>query len=286
MLRQTSDPVPEDLDSGRFEFDRSAAVKRSKRRDLSDDAKSRLNRHRMSDPEITDEHPEPVLEHSTDPSIPPRTVVDGVETIEGKALTLRFDANRCIHARFCVLGAPEVFIGNVKGPWIRPDAIDVEALVAVAHRCPSGAITYTRKDGRPDERPPSVNILNVRENGPVAIHADVEIEGEGVRTRATLCRCGASQKKPFCDGSHTAAGFEASGEPPTGNVTALEARDGRLQIRPQSDGPLVVSGNLELCSGTGRTFAKTTRTALCRCGASANKPFCDGTHAKVGFKST
>jgi CDGSH-type Zn-finger protein len=46
-----------------------------------------------------------------------------------------------------------------------------------------------------------------------------------------------------------------------------------------------VSGALELVSGTGRTLLRTVETYLCRCGGSANKPYCDGSHVKIGFKS-
>jgi len=91
------------------------------------------------------------------------------------------------------------------------------------------------------------------------------------------------EDKPFCDSSHKQAGFAASGEPATGDVGALTARDGKLEIRPTPNGPLVVSGNVEICTGTGRTVARLTRTALCRCGQSANKPFCDGSHKTTGF---
>ncbi len=227
----------------------------------------------------------PAQERSADPTIPPRTMVDGVETVEGTALTLHFDHRRCIHARYCVTGAPDVFIGNVEGPWIRPDAIATEALVAVAERCPSGAITYARKDGGPDEAPPKVNMIRIYENGPYAVTAALEVEGEAPRTRAVLCRCGQSKRKPFCDGSHTAAEFRATSEPPAGPSETLEQRDGPVTVRPAPDGPLLVNGNLEICVAAGRTVAKTTRCALCRCGASSTKPFCDGTHKKIGFKS-
>jgi CDGSH-type Zn-finger protein len=63
----------------------------------------------------------------------------------------------------------------------------------------------------------------------------------------------------------------------------LTVRDGPLQIDPQINGPLRILGNLEITSGTGRMVARVTSTKLCRCGQSANKPFCDGSHAKVGF---
>lgn len=226
------------------------------------------------------------LEYSSDPSIPPRRIIDGVEVIEGSALTLRFDTKRCIHARFCVLGAPTVFVGNVQGPWIRPDAIDPEALVAVAHRCPSGAITYERKTDRPEESAPPVNTVHIREHGPLAIAADLHIEGATPRYRAVLCRCGASKPKPFCDGSHSEIGFQATGEPPdSGRMEVLEARDGKVHIRPLVNGPLDVQGNLEICTGTGHTISKVTRAKLCRCGGSKTKPFCDGSHRSNGFSS-
>lgn len=96
---------------------------------------------------------------------PPQRIVDGIEFVEGEALTLIFEAKRCIHARFCVTGAPEVFLANVQGPWLHPDAMDAERLTEIAHACPSGAIQYARKDGRPDEPKPPVNLVGVREAG-------------------------------------------------------------------------------------------------------------------------
>jgi CDGSH-type Zn-finger protein/uncharacterized Fe-S cluster protein YjdI len=216
------------------------------------------------------------------PPIP--TVVDGVEHIEGRAMTLLFDGKKCIHSRFCVTGAPQVFLANVKGPWIAPDAIEVEGLVEIAHACPSGAIAYRRKDGRPDEVAPPVNLLAIREAGPYAVRGALRIAGQDGFFRATLCRCGASKNKPYCDGSHHEIGFSASGEPATTTrVDMLPVRDGPLAIEPIADGPLSVRGNLEITSGTGRVVARVVQATLCRCGASNSKPFCDGSHARVGF---
>lgn len=212
------------------------------------------------------------------------TVQEGIEQVEGEKLTLRFEAKRCIHARFCVTCAPKVFLANVQGAWLYPDAMDVERLVDIAHACPSGAIQYSRHDGRPDEPAPPVNLASTREAGPYAFRGDLRLSGQPAGFRATLCRCGASKNKPFCDGSHHDAGFSASGEPPTGTSTdALEARDGPLHIDPQLNGPLRIRGNLEIVSGTGRMVALVTSAYLCRCGQSQNKPFCDGSHARVGF---
>ncbi len=221
------------------------------------------------------------------PATPPTpTSVDGVDYIEGAALTLIYEGKKCIHSRFCVTGAPQVFLANVKGPWIQPDAIAVDTLVEISHACPSGAIRYRRKDGKPEEAAPPVNLLATREAGPYAVRGDLRIAGTAVGFRATLCRCGASKNKPYCDGSHHEIGFAASGEPPTGKADMLDVRDGVLSIEPQTDGPLQVRGNLEITSGTGRVVSRLVQAKLCRCGASSNKPFCDGTHVRIGFKST
>ena len=210
---------------------------------------------------------------------------DGVERIAGEKLELIYEGKRCIHSRFCVTLAPQVFLANVQGPWIHPDAMPVERLVDIAHACPSGAIRYRRRDGAADEAAPAVNLASVREAGPYAFRAQLTINGEPAGYRVTLCRCGASKNKPYCDGSHHEVGFSASGEPPSGQTTMLPARAGTLAIDPQVDGPLRVRGNLEIISGTGRVVARLGNATLCRCGGSANKPFCDGTHARIGFKS-
>ncbi len=220
------------------------------------------------------------------PHAPASSVTEGVETVRGGKLELQFEAKRCIHSRFCVTWAPQVFLANVQGSWLRPDAIPVEQLVEVAHACPSGAIRYRRLDGAPNEPVPPVNLASLREAGPYAFRGQLQIDGVPAGFRATLCRCGASKNKPFCDGSHHDIGFNATGEPPSGKTDMLSVRDGVLAIDPQVNGPLRVRGNLEITSGTGRTVARVTSTYLCRCGGSANKPFCDGTHAKIGFKST
>jgi CDGSH-type Zn-finger protein/uncharacterized Fe-S cluster protein YjdI len=202
-----------------------------------------------------------------------------------KDITLRFDGRRCIHSRHCVLGAPRVFLANVTGRWLHPEQVTVEECVAIAHACPSGAITYARHDGGAQEAPPPVNVLHIRENGPYAIHAAVDLAGYGPVLRATLCRCGKSANKPFCDNSHREVGFSATGEPATIDTEPLETRDGTLHVTPLADGPLQVAGNLEICSGTGRTLSRIENARLCRCGGSSNKPFCDGTHARIGFRS-
>ncbi|WP_296680516.1 CDGSH iron-sulfur domain-containing protein [Novosphingobium sp.] len=236
---------------------------------------------RPSDIEVADASPPVSL---SAPAAP--TVRDGVEVVEGKDVTLAFDTKRCIHARHCVTGAPRTFLANVEGPWLHPDETSADQLAIIASMCPSGAITLARKDGRADETAPEVNTCQIRENGPLAFRADLRIDGHPDGYRATLSRCGQSRNKPWCDGSHVAAGFQASGEPATVSLDAIAPRGGPMDIRPQTNGPLAVSGPLEICAGTGRVVQRVSGARLCRCGASANKPFCDGSHGRIGFKSS
>lgn len=204
---------------------------------------------------------------------------------ESDDLILQFDTRRCIHARRCVLGAPKVFLSGVTGQWLWPDKMETGTLRGVCHSCPSGAVSYKPKGNTPPEPAPDVNTVKLRENGPYAFKATLEIDGQDEGFRATLCRCGASRNKPFCDGSHVGIGFRTTGEPDTRPSEPLEVRNGKLEIRPLMNGPLQVSGNLEICAGTGRNVDRVTTVRLCRCGGSKTKPYCDNTHLKIGFRS-
>ncbi len=62
-----------------------------------------------------------------------------------------------------------------------------------------------------------------------------------------------------------------------------EEPDATTTISPQPDGPLFARGDIVIQAGDREVHD--TRAALCRCGHSGNKPFCDGTHAKVGWRS-
>ena len=208
-----------------------------------------------------------------------------VEVVKGREVTVTLDGARCVHSRNCVLGHPNVFVPNVKGEWIHPDAEPADVLLTLGRTCPSGAIRVTRNDGTgSSEDVPVVNTVRVRENGPLAIEAPILIGGQAqASVRATLCRCGASKSKPFCDGSHAEAGFVATGEPAVKESTPLEVRNGPVEVTPLPNGPLKVVGNLEVVSGTGRTVNRATQLFLCRCGQSKNKPYCDGSHKAAGF---
>lgn len=212
---------------------------------------------------------------------------DAVEIVESETVRILFEGSKCIHSRNCVLSRPDVFVPNVEGAWIHPERASTEEIVELAHLCPSGAIRFERKDGGSPEAPPKVNLARLRENGPLAFHAEIALSGTTGAVRLTLCRCGASRNKPYCDGSHAAANFTASGEAPVQPSAAStpDIRNGALRIGAAPNGPLLTNGPLEIVSGTGKTLAKTTNAALCRCGHSTNKPFCDGAHAAAKFEA-
>jgi CDGSH-type Zn-finger protein/uncharacterized Fe-S cluster protein YjdI len=211
-----------------------------------------------------------------------------VSVYEGENITITYDRRRCIHAAECGRSRNPVF-DVTKDPWIDPNLSDVESIVCIIQRCPTAALTYQRKDGGPEEPAPERNTITVSPNGPLYVRGQVQIlRADGTELsreyRVALCRCGQSKYKPICDNSHLEAGFRDLGpinaDPDVGQT--LEA--GVLKITVLKNGPLRVEGPVTVYAGNGREAMRATELYLCRCGASQNKPFCDGTHKKIGFR--
>ncbi len=206
----------------------------------------------------------------------------------GEQIDVEWDGRLCIHISECGKSEDELFEAGRK-PWCNPDKIDVEQVAEIVERCPTGALTYQAKDGKVSESAPSENSITVSNNGPYFVTGDLNIAGipndmPGVAYRAALCRCGQSRNKPFCDNSHEEASFKDYGAiGQRGEATA--GIGGKLNIKPLEDGPLLLNGNLTLTAGSGRKAWQGNTAALCRCGASKNKPFCDGSHTEAGFNS-
>ena len=205
----------------------------------------------------------------------------------GEKVDVHWDGRLCIHVAECSQAKGELFVGG-RQPWCLPDTTASREVAEICERCPSGALTYTDKSGY-SENASEANTVSIVYNGPLYVRGELEIEDApkdmpGVRFRAALCRCGRSNNKPFCDNSHLDAGFQdpgAIGETGPG----LESTGGALIITPLQDGPLLLSGKVSLIAGSGRTAWKGESVALCRCGESKNKPFCDGSHKEAGFRS-
>jgi CDGSH-type Zn-finger protein len=126
----------------------------------------------------------------------------------GTGVTLYDDRGICVHAGYC-----GTTITNVWKMVPKTDDTTVRSmLVAMVERCPSGAISYSLDGGDADNEPRLPSEIGVMVNGPLwvtgGIPVDVGDEGAlQTRNRVALCRCGASGRKPLCDGSHKKAGF-------------------------------------------------------------------------------
>ncbi|WP_331236151.1 CDGSH iron-sulfur domain-containing protein [Natronorarus salvus] len=205
----------------------------------------------------------------------------------GEGISVRYDVNRCIHVRACVEGLPEVFDADAR-PWIDPDAADLDSVARVVMDCPTDALGFERVDGGSGEPVPERNRIVVASDGPLHLHGDLSVEtpdGETLLTdaRIALCRCGSSGNTPLCDGSHDEAGFEDRGTIGSGErVTDREPPSGSLVLTPVPGGPVELSGSFGINGTDGDSYSG-TETALCRYGASGEKPFCDGSHREVGF---
>jgi CDGSH-type Zn-finger protein/uncharacterized Fe-S cluster protein YjdI len=205
-------------------------------------------------------------------------------------ITVSFDLERCIHSAECVRGLPEVFDTD-KRPWIQPDRSHPDHVAEVVMRCPTGALQFERRDGGAGEPVPEENIVAVAADGPLYVRGEIEImDSTGTTlledTRVTLCRCGESMNKPFCDNGHRQANFRDAGVLGENRVASRPDADSRkLRIVPAVDGPLILNGEVEIRSADGKHAYHGTKTALCRCGYSANKPFCDGSHAEAMWGS-
>ena len=204
-------------------------------------------------------------------------------------IVVSFDSERCIHARYCVRGLPEVFDPSER-PWVRPDQANAERVAEVVMCCPTGALQFERTDGGAPEPIPQENAIAVGVNGPLYIRGDIQIKdplGETLLedTRVALCRCGESRNKPFCDNSHKQTNFRDKGILGDDRLIKEPASDGRgLRIIPTVNGPFLLRGEVEIRSADGKSVYRGSRTALCRCGHSNNKPFCDGSHAEMDWR--
>ena len=136
---------------------------------------------------------------------------DKVDTYTGEHLKIHDNRGLCAHAGVCTDKLAAVFRMG-KEPWIDPDQAALEDIKAVIDKCPSGALSYTI-EGEKKSSPATQTCVNVLPDGPYEIVGDVKMNDVSLLQGAsnnirTLCRCGHSNNKPFCDGSHWSAGFK------------------------------------------------------------------------------
>ncbi|MDE2879262.1 CDGSH iron-sulfur domain-containing protein [Candidatus Palauibacter soopunensis] len=141
-------------------------------------------------------------------------------------------------------------------------------------------------------------IVHCGGDGPLLVRSPLRVRTAGAedgiaKPKAALCRCGQSANKPFCDGAHRDIEFRAGGPIDTTRATSEpEAPSGpsgeeagEAVVTAHANGPLHFDGVVEI-SGEGHDgSARFLQPWLCRCGASKNKPFCDGSHKEIGFEA-
>jgi uncharacterized Fe-S cluster protein YjdI len=136
-------------------------------------------------------------------------------------VTVIWQPHTCSHSGICFRGLPGVFDPR-RRPWVDVTAADTAAIVAQVDQCPSGALSWTpttpHAASAPSDAPVAVApagagvIVEPLPNGPLVVHGTVTVRAaDGSDTtrerRTAFCRCGQSSNKPYCDGSHAAAGF-------------------------------------------------------------------------------
>lgn len=161
----------------------------------------------------------------------------------GGDVTVYDDRTRCAHFGQCTDRLSSVFRGHLE-PFVDPHGAPAEQIADVVSGCPSGALAFARGD---DPTPVEVHQApSIRPivDGPYRVRGAITVIGADgrayeARERQTLCRCGQSRNKPFCDGSHWYAGFrdplpeEMVTTPPTlfewaGGIDALERLTARF----------------------------------------------------------
>ncbi len=144
--------------------------------------------------------------------------LDNAKEIDGSDLILTDNRSLCNHAGFCTrAGGIGYLVMNSDNPEAKKTAIQI------ASNCNSGRFVVWDKDTKNPIEPdfePSIAVTEEPEkgvSGPLWVRGRIPIESSDgtvyeVRNRATLCRCGKSSNKPFCDGTHIMTGFDDGDE--------------------------------------------------------------------------
>ena len=142
----------------------------------------------------------------------------GVERVyRNDGIVISWEPKLCIHVGKCFRGLPEVFQPETR-PWVKVDAAAADQIAEVVMTCPTGALHFERLDGGPQEPHQAETTITAQPSGPLYVRGQVRIAGLGGQliradTRVALCRCGHSENKPFCDGSHRRVGFRTTKVP-------------------------------------------------------------------------
>ncbi|MEN2284380.1 (4Fe-4S)-binding protein [Algoriphagus sp. SE2] len=129
-------------------------------------------------------------------------------------VTITWEPHKCIHSKKCITGLSSVFDFE-KRPWIDAEGSTTEKIVKQIDSCPSGALGYYFKEKKEKKSATILNeqIVEVTPNGPLMVYGNLKIKLPNGETKteskvSAFCRCGSSQNKPFCDGTHKKISFK------------------------------------------------------------------------------
>lgn len=131
-------------------------------------------------------------------------------------LTVIWKPGLCIHSENCWRNLPDVFKPKDK-PWIQLSGCDKARVIAQVNACPSGALSYATHTEISGSDVQNIEDDQVRveiiADGPLAIHSNCSVSHpngtiEQKSNKVFFCRCGGSENKPYCDGSHRKLGFK------------------------------------------------------------------------------
>ncbi|MBJ6366505.1 (4Fe-4S)-binding protein [Snuella sedimenti] len=127
-------------------------------------------------------------------------------------VTVVWEAEKCIHSGICSKGLPRVF-QPLNRPWVKIDGAETENIVNQVKQCPSGALSYymnAENDKRSETMETKIEVL---ENGPLLVYGTLKVTHKDgsteIKNKTTaFCRCGGSDNKPYCDGTHVKHDFK------------------------------------------------------------------------------
>lgn len=127
-------------------------------------------------------------------------------------LTVVWKPKTCIHAGICVKTLPNVYKPSEK-PWITAENASTQELKDQIAKCPSGALSYKMNDANNPEQESMETKVEVMENGPLLVYGTLKVTDKDGNTETknkttAFCRCGGSQNKPYCDGTHMKIDFK------------------------------------------------------------------------------
>jgi len=171
---------------------------------------------------------------------------DKRDTYVGKGITIHDNRGICAHSGKCTDNLPSVWRMKTE-PWIDPDGATVEEIIKVVKMCPSGALSYSidNEEHRDQDREPCIRVTD---KGPYYVTGGVIMENQPRHEKVsiehyTLCRCGGSKNKPFCDGSHWYNGFDDDGK------VKINKKDDNVIIDDKIEGFVEVASDGDLKDG-------------------------------------